>query len=104
MGRLDAGEAGLDDVQHGGGISGQSFRWPNGLIPYDIDPNLPNQNRVSEAQASIPEEVKRLGITVTKTLAFPLLLVSLYSPNNAFNVLHAVDSTGTVLACRSYTK
>ena len=44
----------------------------------DLDmSNVLVQNRVSEAQASIPEEVKRLGITVKKKLSFPLLLVSL---------------------------
>ena len=48
--------------------------------------NVLVQNRVSEAQASIPEEVKRLGITVKKKLAFPLLLVSLYSPNNTYDM------------------
>jgi len=36
----------------------------------DLDmSNVLTQNRVSEAQASIPEEVKRLGITVKKKLS-----------------------------------
>lgn len=30
-------------------ISGSRFRWPNGVIPFRIDPNLPNPNRVHEA-------------------------------------------------------
>ena len=52
----------------------------------DLDmSNVLVQNRVSEAQASIPEEVKRLGITVKKKLSFPLLLVSLYSPNGTYD-------------------
>jgi HAE1 family hydrophobic/amphiphilic exporter-1 len=52
----------------------------------DLDmSNVLVQNRVSEAQASIPEEVKRLGITVKKKLSFPLLLVSLYSPNATYD-------------------
>ena len=52
----------------------------------DLDmSNVLVQNRVSEAQASIPEEVKRLGITVKKKLSFPLLLVSLYSPNGSYD-------------------
>ncbi|MDH3787602.1 MAG: efflux RND transporter permease subunit, partial [Xanthomonadales bacterium] len=52
----------------------------------DLDmSNVLVQNRVSEAQASIPEEVKRLGITVKKKLSFPLLLVTLYSPNGTYD-------------------
>jgi hypothetical protein len=30
-------------------ISGQGFRWPKKQVPYDIDPNLPNQARVTDA-------------------------------------------------------
>jgi HAE1 family hydrophobic/amphiphilic exporter-1 len=52
----------------------------------DLDmSNVLVQNRVSEAQASIPEEVKRLGITVKKKLSFPLMLVSLYSPDGSYD-------------------
>ena len=52
----------------------------------DLDmANVLTQNRVSEAQASLPEEVKRLGVTVKKKLAFPLLLISLISPENTYD-------------------
>ena len=52
----------------------------------DLDmSNVLVQNRVSEAQASVPEEVKRLGITVKKQLSFPLMLVSIYSPNQSYD-------------------
>jgi hydrophobe/amphiphile efflux-1 (HAE1) family protein len=52
----------------------------------DLDmSNVLAQNRVSEAQASVPEEVKRLGITVKKQLSFPLMLVTLYSPNGTYD-------------------
>ena len=52
----------------------------------DLDmSNVLVQNRVSEAQASIPEEVKRLGITVKKKLAFPLMLVTIYSPEETYD-------------------
>jgi hypothetical protein len=33
------------------GITGQQFRWPNGRIPFEIDPALPNQKRVNDAIA-----------------------------------------------------
>ena len=52
----------------------------------DLDmSNVLVQNRVSEAQASVPEEVKRLGITVKKQLSFPLMLVTIYSPNGTYD-------------------
>ena len=52
----------------------------------DLDmANVLTQNRVSEAQASLPEEVKRMGVTVKKKLSFPLLLVSLVSPNGTYD-------------------
>ena len=52
----------------------------------DLDfANVLTQNRVSEAQASLPEEVKRLGVTVKKKLAFPLLMLSIVSPNGTFD-------------------
>ncbi|WP_250481286.1 M12 family metallopeptidase [Caballeronia sp. GAOx1] len=33
----------------GGAIKGASYRWPNGIIPYEIENDLPNQERVLEA-------------------------------------------------------
>ena len=52
----------------------------------DLDmANVLTQNRVSEAQASLPEEVKRLGVTVKKKLSFPLLLISLISPKGTYD-------------------
>jgi hydrophobe/amphiphile efflux-1 (HAE1) family protein len=52
----------------------------------DLDmSNVLTQNRVSEATASIPEDVKRLGITVKKKLSFPLMLATIYSPDDAYD-------------------
>ena len=52
----------------------------------DLDmANVLTQNRVAEAQALLPEEVKRLGVTVKKQLSFPLLLISLISPNGTYD-------------------
>ena len=45
-GRLDVEDA---DIQLGVGITGQQYRWPNALVPYDIDLALPNQSRVTDA-------------------------------------------------------
>ena len=52
----------------------------------DLDmANVLTQNRVSEAQALLPEEVKRQGVTVKKKLSFPLLLLSVVSPNGTYD-------------------
>jgi hypothetical protein len=32
-------------------ITGSQFRWPNGVVPYDIDPAMPDQQRVHDAIA-----------------------------------------------------
>lgn len=52
----------------------------------DLDmSNVLVQNRVSEGQPGLPEEVKRLGVTVKKSLSFPLMLVALNSPRGTFD-------------------
>jgi hydrophobic/amphiphilic exporter-1 (mainly G- bacteria), HAE1 family len=52
----------------------------------DLDlANVLTQNRVSQANATLPEEVKRYGVTVKKSLAFPLLLVALESPKGTYD-------------------
>ncbi len=45
---IHAGEP-SGEVAHGVGITGEQYRWPNHLMPYTIDPNLANQNRVTDA-------------------------------------------------------
>jgi hypothetical protein len=45
-------DAGMAPVPLAGvGITGQQFRWPAATVPFDIDPNLPNQQRVTDAIA-----------------------------------------------------
>jgi HAE1 family hydrophobic/amphiphilic exporter-1 len=52
----------------------------------DLDmSNVLVQNRVSQAQPSLPDAVKRLGVTVKKSLSFPLLLVTLRSPHGTYD-------------------
>lgn len=43
--------AGDDLIAHGVGITGSQYRWPNALMPYEIDPALPNKARVTDAIA-----------------------------------------------------
>jgi astacin len=39
-----------DEIAHGVGITGQQYRWPNGLMPYEIDPGVTNgEARVTDA-------------------------------------------------------
>lgn len=45
---LDA-EGAESDVAHGVVITGQDKRWPGGLMPYEVDPALPNKSRVTNA-------------------------------------------------------
>jgi len=50
----------------------------------DID-NVLVQNRYSQAQAVLPQSVKNYGVTVKKKLPFPLIIVSLFSPDNRYD-------------------
>ena len=47
---MQADEAG-NPVLFSIGITGAQFRWPGGRIPFEIDPALPNQQRVTDAIA-----------------------------------------------------
>jgi HAE1 family hydrophobic/amphiphilic exporter-1 len=52
----------------------------------DLDnANMLTQNRVSEATPSLPEEVKRLGVSVKKSLSMPLVLVTMTSPDGTYD-------------------
>ncbi|MGH8166451.1 MAG: M12 family metallopeptidase, partial [Woeseiaceae bacterium] len=43
-------QAGTDaDIERGVAITGDQYRWPNGVMPYSIDSSLPNQSRVTGA-------------------------------------------------------
>ena len=50
----------------------------------DMD-NVFTQNRVSEAQPQMPQSVKNYGVTVKKALPFPLLVISVKSPNGTYD-------------------
>ena len=50
----------------------------------DMD-NVLTQNRVSQAQPQMPQSVKNYGVTVKKALAFPLLVISIKSPNRTYD-------------------
>ena len=50
----------------------------------DMD-NVLTQNRVSQALPQMPQSVKNYGVTVKKALAFPLLIISIKSPNGTYD-------------------
>lgn len=39
----------VSGIVHGVGIVGEKYRWPRGEVPYEIDPALPNKQRVTNA-------------------------------------------------------
>ena len=47
--------------------------------------NVLTQNRVSEATPQLPQSVKNYGVSVKKALAFPLLVISIKSPNGTYD-------------------
>jgi HAE1 family hydrophobic/amphiphilic exporter-1 len=54
----------------------------------DPDINTVNvQNRISQAMAELPEEVKRQGVTATKQSTNMLMVVNLFSPNQTYDTL-----------------
>jgi len=50
----------------------------------DMD-NVLAQNRVSQATPFLPTDVKNYGVSVKKSLTFPLLVISVYSPNGTYD-------------------
>jgi hydrophobic/amphiphilic exporter-1 (mainly G- bacteria), HAE1 family len=52
----------------------------------DIDvANVLVNNRYSQAQPFLPQDVKNFGVTIKKSLAFPLMVISLYSPDGRYD-------------------
>jgi HAE1 family hydrophobic/amphiphilic exporter-1 len=61
-------------------------------VTFDVgtDPDIDNvltNNRFAQAQPYLPQEVKSFGVTIKKSLAFPMMLVSLYSPDSRYDPL-----------------
>ncbi len=59
-------------------------------VSFDIgtDPDMNTvftQNRVAQANPKLPEEVKRYGVSTRKSFSFPVMLVTLTSPDNRYD-------------------
>jgi HAE1 family hydrophobic/amphiphilic exporter-1 len=50
----------------------------------DMD-NVLTQNRVSEGTPQLPQSVKNYGVSVKKALSFPLMVISIKSPNGTYD-------------------
>ncbi len=62
----------------------------NQIVTFDIGTNLDTDNvlvnnRYSQAQPFLPGDVKNFGVTIKKSLAFPLMVISLYSPDGRYD-------------------
>jgi multidrug efflux pump len=69
-------------------------------ITFKLGTNLDNaqvqvQNRVAQAENRLPEEVRQLGITTTKTSPDLLMVVHLFSPDNRYSDIY-VRNYGTL--------
>ncbi|MDB4953723.1 MAG: efflux system, inner rane transporter CmeB, partial [Myxococcales bacterium] len=52
----------------------------------DLDTaNVLVNNRFAQAQPFLPQDVRAFGVTIKKSLAFPLLVISLYSPDGRYD-------------------
>ncbi|ULQ56514.1 multidrug efflux RND transporter permease subunit [Flavihumibacter rivuli] len=59
-------------------------------VSFEVGTNLDNanmltQNRVAMANPFLPVDVKNMGVNTKKALSFPLVLVSVFSPNNSYD-------------------
>src|SRR5215831_1170921 len=45
------------------------------------------ENRVSQAQPNLPTDVNRYGLTTRKSTGLPMLIISIFSPNNTYDAL-----------------
>src|SRR5580704_12765217 len=62
----------------------------NQVVTFDVgtDGDINNvlvNNRFSQAQPLLPADVKNFGVTIKKSLAFPLIVISLYSPDGRYD-------------------
>ncbi|HEX7664956.1 MAG TPA: efflux RND transporter permease subunit, partial [Polyangiaceae bacterium] len=62
----------------------------NQVVTFDVGTNGDTNNvlvnnRFSQAQPLLPQDVKNFGVTIKKSLAFPLIVVSLFSPDDRYD-------------------
>jgi HAE1 family hydrophobic/amphiphilic exporter-1 len=62
----------------------------NQVVTFDVGTNIDIdnvlvQNRFSQAETSLPQDVKNFGVTIKKSLAFPLMVIAFYSPDGRYD-------------------
>src|SRR3990172_1694618 len=96
--------------QEGNGVEGmiymKSSNTSEGRMQLDVNfdvgteeemANVLTQNRVSAAQARLPQEVTQQGVTVKKQSPSILMLISLYSPNGSYDANFLINYCGITL-------
>jgi HAE1 family hydrophobic/amphiphilic exporter-1 len=57
-------------------------------VETDVNTDQVNvQNRVAQAQPNLPTDVTQYGLSIRKSTGIPMMVISLYSPNNTYNSL-----------------
>src|SRR5580693_8481259 len=61
-------------------------------VTFDVatDPNIDQvnvQNRIAQAQPNLPPDVNAYGLTLRKSIGFPMMIISLSSPKNTYDAL-----------------
>jgi multidrug efflux pump len=61
-------------------------------VTFDVDTNVNTdqvnvQNRVAQAQPNLPTDVNQFGMSIRKSTGLPMLVFSIYSPNNTYDSL-----------------
>jgi hydrophobic/amphiphilic exporter-1 (mainly G- bacteria), HAE1 family len=57
-------------------------------VETDVNTDQVNvQNRVAQAQPNLPTDVTQFGLSIRKSTGIPMMVISLYSPNNSYNSL-----------------
>jgi HAE1 family hydrophobic/amphiphilic exporter-1 len=61
-------------------------------VTFDVatDPNIDQvnvQNRIAQAQPNLPPDVNTFGLTLRKSIGFPVMIISLSSPKNTYDAL-----------------
>ena len=73
----------------------------------DTDPNIDQvnvQNRMAQAQPNLPTEVTQFGLTIRKSTGLPMMVVSLFSPQNSYDALFLANYANINLDRRALSR